>query len=178
MVPSDWEAYNTHGATNPATLADWKAALDATVIKQGVFTWIFHPHGWSTPAQIVDFNDHAERNHGKQVKCLTFKEALERLNKNLLKGETLREARGDDNGVRLLDLNNDGFMDVVIGRTFRPTGISPIQFGPPRPSTHITRSWHPAISQWNDSELPFTIVEHDAGLRLAHLAVVSPVGWI
>src|SRR5438046_2209552 len=38
MVPSDWEAFNLQGSTNATTLADWQAALDATVLKQGVFT--------------------------------------------------------------------------------------------------------------------------------------------
>ena len=50
MVPSDWEAFNLHGPTNAVTLADWKSALDAVVLKQGVFSFIFHPHGWSSPA--------------------------------------------------------------------------------------------------------------------------------
>ena len=55
MVPSDWEANNAHGPTNPATVADWKGALDATVLKQGTFTFIFHPHGWIRPEQMVEF---------------------------------------------------------------------------------------------------------------------------
>ena len=37
------------------------------------------------------------------------------LEKNLLGGHPLRAADGQDNGVRVLDLNNDGYMDVVIG---------------------------------------------------------------
>src|SRR5436305_1442633 len=45
MAPSDWEAQHIHGTNNPITVADWKAALDVTVIKQGTFTFIFHPHG-------------------------------------------------------------------------------------------------------------------------------------
>ncbi|MEW6305810.1 MAG: PVC-type heme-binding CxxCH protein [Verrucomicrobiota bacterium] len=117
MVPSDWEAFNLHGPTNAVTLADWKAALDAVVLKQGVFTWIFHPHGWSSPAQINDFIDYAVNKHGKKVKFLTFKEALERLNKNLLKGQSLRAANGQDGDVRLLDANNDGFMEVIATNT-------------------------------------------------------------
>ena len=36
MVPSDWEAQHIHGTNNPVTVSDWKAALDATVRKQGL----------------------------------------------------------------------------------------------------------------------------------------------
>src|SRR2546426_9141570 len=39
---------------NPTTVADWKTALDAAVLKQGVFTFIFHPHGWIRPEQLVE----------------------------------------------------------------------------------------------------------------------------
>jgi hypothetical protein len=34
MVPSDWEAFNAHGPTNAATVADWQLALDAVVRAQ------------------------------------------------------------------------------------------------------------------------------------------------
>ena len=50
----------------------------------GRFTMVFHPYGWSTPQQIADLVDYADRTYGKRVKFLTFAEALERLNKNLL----------------------------------------------------------------------------------------------
>src|SRR5689334_9838616 len=79
MVPSDWEAHNLHGSTNATTLADWKVALDATVLKQGTFTYIFHPHGWSSAAQMVDFIDYAVAKYGKKVKFLNFAEAQTRL---------------------------------------------------------------------------------------------------
>src|SRR5438045_4766206 len=54
VMPSDWDAQRLHGTNNPATVADWKAALDATVLKQGVFDLIFHPHGWISSQQIVE----------------------------------------------------------------------------------------------------------------------------
>ena len=141
-VPSDWEAFNVHGSTNPVTLADWQAALDATVLKQGVFTFIFHPHGWSSPAQFVEFIDYAVARHGKKVKFLNFREAQERLDKNLLLGNSLRTTNGGDHGVRLLDLNNDGFLDVVVHND---------QF-------RMTRVWDPQRRQWERTDgFPFPL---------------------
>src|SRR5690606_38240193 len=84
MTPSDWEAQHLHKPNNPATVEDWKAALDATVIKQGTFNMVFHPHGWIKNDQIVELIDYAVEKHGKKVKFLTFKEALERMEKHLL----------------------------------------------------------------------------------------------
>jgi putative membrane-bound dehydrogenase-like protein len=132
VVPSDWEAFHLQKANNPITVRDLKAALDATVIKQGVFNLVFHPHGWIKSEQIIELIDHAVAKHGKKVKFLTFREAQERLNKNLLGGHPLRDLKGRDNGVRILDLNNDGFLDVVIGNT----------------DTSQTRLWSPKDRSW------------------------------
>ncbi|MBI3882394.1 MAG: c-type cytochrome [Verrucomicrobia bacterium] len=148
MVPSDWEAFNKLGATNDVMLADWKAALDLTVLKQGVFSFIFHPHGWSSPAQLVEFVDYAQKKYGKRVKFLTFREAQERLNKNLLAGQPLRAADGGDNGVRLLDVNGDGFVDVVIGND----------------SLRRSRVWNRASGTWSESEFP-TVIAGGTGVR-------------
>src|SRR5262249_34508358 len=99
---------------NPQTVRDWKAALDCTVIKQGVFCLVFHPHGWIKNDQVVELIDHAVQKHGKKVKFLNFREALERLNKNLLEAQPLRKPQiGHDNQIRLLDADNDGYMDVA-----------------------------------------------------------------
>src|SRR5262249_10200432 len=87
MTPSDWQAQHRHKPNNPQTVADWKAALDCTVIKQGVFCMVFHPHGWIRNDQVVEFIDYATEKYGKKVKFLTFKEALERLNEGLLKSK-------------------------------------------------------------------------------------------
>ena len=60
VTPSDWEAQHLHRHEQPASPSrDWKAALDATVIKQGVFSLVFHPHGWIRNEQIVELIDHA-----------------------------------------------------------------------------------------------------------------------
>ncbi len=113
IVPSDWEAQHLQKPNNPRTVADMKAALDAVVLKQGVFNFVFHPHGWIKAEQVVELIDHAVAKHGKKVKFLNFREAQERLDKNLLAGQPLRKENGQDNGVRLIDINRDGFMDVV-----------------------------------------------------------------
>ena len=141
-VPSDWEAFNAHGATNSTTLSDWKAALEATVIKQGVMTTILHPHGWSSPQQIVDLVDFAVTRFGTRVKFLTFPEALARIEKNALAGESLRGERGGDNGVRILDVDGDGFLDVVIGNSHR----------------QVTRLWQPTTGTWREVEGPGVLV--------------------
>jgi putative membrane-bound dehydrogenase-like protein len=154
VVPSDWEGFNIQKAFNPTTIADMKAAIDATVIKQGVFDLVFHPHGWIKPEQIVELIDHATSKYGKRVKFLTFKEALERINQNLLGGQGLRAEDGSDNGVRLIDVNNDGFIDVVIGNE----------------KVRQTRVWSPAKRVWETSDDPallvMTTTRHgEAGVR-------------
>ena len=40
-VPSDWAGQHHHGSRNPKTVEDWKAGIDCTVIKQGVFALVF-----------------------------------------------------------------------------------------------------------------------------------------
>lgn len=55
----------------------------------------------------------------------------------------MRTANGGDNGVRLLDVNNDGFMDVVIGNQ----------------KVRMTRVWLPEKSEWMTCEFPAEIVQ-------------------
>ena len=100
MTPSDWQGFNLHQANNPLTVRDWQAALDCTVIKKGVFSFVFHPHGWIKPEQIIDFIDYAQTKYGKRVKFLTFKEAEERLNKMNWEGNHSAIRNPADNGVR------------------------------------------------------------------------------
>ncbi len=114
-VPSDWEAFHVQ-KDNPKTVEDMKAALDAVVAKQGVMNLVFHPHNWIQNRQIVELIDHAARTHGRKVKFLNFKECIERIEKNLLVGGSLRDEKGFDSGVRLIDVNSDGFLDVVVGQ--------------------------------------------------------------
>jgi len=140
IVPSDWEAQNVHGVNNPKIVEDWERALDAIVLKQGVMTVVFHPHGWIKPEQMVEFIDYAVTKYGKRVKFLNFKEAQERLNKNIGELRTTKPWR--DNGVRLIDVNNDGFLDVIEASGFTS-----------RKKQDVTRVWNPRSKQW--SEMPF-----------------------
>ena len=103
MVPSDWEAQNIQGNNHPDTVRDWKIALDLTALKKGVFNLVFHPHGWIRSDQVVELIDYARERYGDRVAFLNFEEALERLNQHLLSGQSVRDAAGRDNGVRLLD---------------------------------------------------------------------------
>ena len=133
VVPSDWQGYNALGAKNPQMLADWKAALDTTVTAKGTMTLVLHPHGWSDPAQLVEFVDYAVAQYGKRVKFLSIREAMERIEKNAFGGQPPRADDGDDNEVRMLDLNSDGLMDVVAKRT---------------------RLWNPELKKWIECETP------------------------
>lgn len=163
MAPSDWESQNIQGPTNVQMVADWKAALDITVLKQGNFNFVFHPHGWSSPQQMIEFLDHAVARHGSKVRFLNYREADERLTQHLGAGEPLRAADGGDNGLRLLDLNNDGLLDVVIGNDSR----------------RMTRVWDPSHRRWIDSGFPTALVvgsgadRQETGVRFG---VVHPDG--
>lgn len=152
MVPSDWEAQNMQGSNHPDTVRDWKIALDLTVLKQGVFNLVFHPHGWIRSEQVVELIDYAQSRYGGRVKFLNFREAVDRLNRHLLAGESLRANTGGDNGVRLIDLNADGFQDVVIGNS----------------RSHLTRVWQPDERRWIDFGFPVDVVDlagQETGLK-------------
>ena len=140
MVPSDWQAQFLQQPNNPKTVEDMKTALDITVLKKGVFNLVFHPHGWIKAEQVVELIDHAVAKHGKKVKFLNFREAHDRLNENLLAGQPLRAKDGSNNGVRVLDANNDGFMDVVIGNS----------------DVQVTRVWEQTSGTWQTQPLPIS----------------------
>jgi putative membrane-bound dehydrogenase-like protein len=151
IVPSDWEAQNILKPANPQALDDLKRALDAVVAKQGTMSFVFHPYGWIANNQVVDFIDYAERTYGRRVKFLNFREAQTCIDQHLLAGTPIRAADGGDNGVRLLDLDADGFMDVVIAND----------------QTRATRLWQPAERHWRQLDFPTPLVRGAGDARRA-----------
>lgn len=104
-VPSDWEAQNINKPFSPVTVDDMKASIDAVVAKRGVFNFVFHPHGWIKPEQVIELIDHVVLRYGSRVKFITFREALERLDATFGR---LRHEDGGDGLTRVLDPANDG----------------------------------------------------------------------
>jgi putative membrane-bound dehydrogenase-like protein len=148
-TPSDCQGGFQIGNASPTTLADMKAGLDAVVRKKGVYAHVFHPYAWMRNDQVVELIDHAVARHGKRVRFLTFREVHERLTKNLLGGVPLRAADGSDNGVRLLDIDGDGYVDAVIANE----------------KVRQTRLWDPRRGRWNVLDFPAVIAEPDGSGR-------------
>ncbi len=160
MVPSDWEAQNLHQPNNPITIADMKSALDATVIKKGMFNLVFHPHGWIRNDQIIELIDYAHNKYGKRVKFLSFKDCMDRINENLLIDQPLRSRNnGEDNGVRIADVNNDGFLDVLIGNE----------------NTKTMRVWQPERQQWRSTQHEVTFTSAAGLRRINHAAQIGRI---
>jgi putative membrane-bound dehydrogenase-like protein len=155
-VPDDWQGQNLQAPNNPKTVDDLKAMIDATLIKRGAANIVFHPHGWIRNDQMVALIDHCVERYGKKVKFLNFQECIERLNKNLLAGQPLRDAKGGDNGVRIVDLNDDGYLDVVIANE----------------KMQRTRLWLPKEQRWKELGFParFVTANGDAGVRFGTIA--------
>ncbi|MEM7233930.1 MAG: dehydrogenase, partial [Planctomycetota bacterium] len=109
QVPDDWQGQNLLGKAHPKIIEDMKAAFDATARKKGVFAPTFHPYNWIRNDQMIEVIDHAVSKLGKRMIALNFLEIEQRLTKHLLAGQPLRHPKnGQDNGVRLLDLDADG----------------------------------------------------------------------
>jgi hypothetical protein len=162
-IPDDWLGINRQGNHNPITVRDMKAAIDAAIIKQGTFTLTFHPDRWIRNDQIIELVDHATGRYGSKVKFVNFFEVHELLTENLTGGQPLRAGDGGDNGVRVLDLNNDGYMDVVIGND----------------TLRQTRLWSPKTRSWTVADFPVQMISVDAqGVRAAgeRVAGVPPSG--
>ncbi len=140
-LPDDYQGSKPHGDKSQKTVDDMKASIDAVVAKKGLWVMTFHPYNWIGSNQVVELVDHTVSKYGKHTKFLNFREAQERIDKNLLSGQPLRRKDGGDNGVRLLDLNDDGYLDVVIGNDFLTQ----------------TRVWDPKASKWQDGDFPVKI---------------------
>ncbi len=162
MVPSDWEGQNVHAPNNPETIRDMEIALDLTVLKQGVFGLVFHPHQWMRQDQVIQLIDHAVSRYGNKVKFLTFREVHDRMNRALFAGQTLRAEDGGDNGVRLIDLNHDGYMDVVVAND----------------QVQLTRVWQPETGQWLESPFPLPLVRRVVQPPSEHQSTSSAMATI
>lgn len=153
-MPGDAHGVHAYGMGNQRVLDDWKRALDIVVRKQGLYTLCFHPHGYCLPESVAGLVDYADRAYGRRVKFLNCREILERLTKNALGSTPLRSATGTDNGVRLLDVNGDSFMDVVIGSA----------------QHRLTRVWLPKEKRWHETQPPTALTAD------AHFFTAAPDG--
>lgn len=163
-IPGDSHGVHQNKAKSAKTTDDWKRAVDICVKKQGLCNLLFHTIGYCDAEQLVEVIDYADRTYGKRVKFLNCREIYDRLTKNVLGGTTLRAKNGGDNGVRLLDVNADGFLDAVIGNSKQQT----------------TRIWEPKSKQWLVTPLPIKIVSQEetdaAKLNGVRFFSASPTG--
>jgi len=145
-IPCDSHGVHQHRPQNDKTADDWKRAVDICVQKQGLVNILFHTIGYIKNTQVTDVIDYADRTYGQRVKFLNCREIYDRLTRHALGGVPLRNARGGDNGVRLLDVDADGLLDVVIGNSHHQR----------------TRLWQAASQEWREVPLPVQIVAADA----------------
>ena len=163
-IPCDSHGVHQHRPQSDKTADDWKRAVDICVEKQGLMNVLFHTIGYIKNSQVVDVIDYADRTYGRRVKFLNCREIYDRLTKNALGGVPLRSKSGDDNGVRLLDVNADGFLDVVISNSKQQT----------------TRLWSPREKRWREISFPVQVVtaeDTDIPLNLgARFLIAGPNG--
>ncbi|MFB0564260.1 MAG: FG-GAP repeat domain-containing protein [Candidatus Aminicenantaceae bacterium] len=153
IIPSDSLGSFKYGNRAPQTLADLKKALSAVVAKKGAFTMCFHP---VSAEWLVELVDYAVSRYGKRVKFLNFKEAYHRILTNLLGGMPVRYSGRRDNGIRLLDLNNDGYLDVIIAH----------------PDKKETRIWDSHSNTWKTTSFPHAMVDRlgrQTGLKFVRI---------
>ncbi len=120
------DRWRLNGKASPESVRDWKKAIDAVVVKRGVWALCFHPYDWMTSQQLIELIEYAYQTYPGRVSFLTFPELLQRLEENLLGGQSLRNSQGATTGFRLLDVNGDGWMDVRCGecRRAKNTGLA------------------------------------------------------
>lgn len=149
VVPADSHGVHKYGANSPRTVEEWKRAVDVAVAKQGLLTLLFHTIGYITPQQLVEVIDYADLQYGRRVKFLNCREINDRLCRHLLDGQRLRGPEGNDNGIRLLDLDRDGFQDVVIAND----------------AVQKTKVWNPKSGTWRQTMFPAKLVQHGSSGR-------------
>ena len=138
VYPNDYTGQVLHGKGNQITIDDFKAALDATVAKKGAVSLCFHAGSWMRSGQMVEVVDYADKTHGKKIKFLTMLEMHDLMRKNMLDGHSLRDKEGRDNGVRIFDIDKDGYMDVLIANS----------------DARKCRIWKPENSSWKEISFP------------------------
>ncbi len=138
IIPGDAHGVHAYGRNSDETVADWKRSLDIIVAQRGVMTICFHPHGYIRSEQLVAFVDYADKTYGKKIKFLNCREILGRITKNAGLGEPLIDREGGDNGVRYLDANADGFMDVLIANR----------------NKRVSRIWNRDARRFDDAPFP------------------------
>jgi hypothetical protein len=156
-VPSDWEAQHLNKPNAETTLEDLKRGMDVAVHKQGIFNFVFHPHNWIRNDQVAALVDYAATAYGDRVRFITFREAEARLREHLLGGHPLRAPDGGDHGVRLLDLDADGYQDIVIAHA----------------AARQTRLWKPRKAVWETGDFPLELVDAAGAARNAQFGRVQ-----
>ena len=143
IIPGDAHGVHAYGRNSHETVEDWKRALDIIVAQRGVMTICFHPHGYIKAEQLVAFVDYADKTYGNKIKFLNCRAIMERINQNALAGQPLVNSDGKDNGVRVLDLNADGYVDVAIANQEK----------------RATRIWNATTGRFEDSEFPLQALD-------------------
>ena len=141
-IPCDSHGVHQNRAKSDDTVLDWNRAIDICVRKQGLCNLLFHSIGYIESKQLAAVIDYADRTYGGRVKFLNCREIYDRLTKHALGGVPLRSSTGGDNGVRMVDVNADGYLDFIIGNTRRCE----------------TRVWSPQQNRWQVLSFPVPIV--------------------
>ena len=163
MVPSDWEEAQHYWVDQEQTVEDWKRALDLTVHVEGVFNWIFHPHGWIRSDQIIEFIDCTEKPMAIESRS-DLQGAAQRMETHLLDGLPIRAPQGGDAGIRLWDANQDGFMDVFLGDALEPK----------------IKIWRPDLTNFQTLSAPVGALRpdgHPTGIRMGRFWKDGPMIW-
>jgi len=138
IIPGDAHGVHAYGRNSDETVQDWKRALDIIVSQRGVMTICFHPHGYIRAEQLVAFIDYADKTYGNKITFLNCREIMDRITMNALAEQPLVDSNGRDNGVRVLDINADGYLDVAIAN----------------PNKRVTRIWNARARRFDDAGFP------------------------